>query len=174
MISYSEIKKIENISCEEISNNCNLHYTFHFILNKLVHVSIRWVYISRRCNCKTKNKHKLRAGTRKYKLKAGTVKHKLGTRTVKYKFGSETGAGASAGGRETQIPSELTHSKTMFLYNRNQSIDFHSKMIHCFLCESGIWTVVLNWSIKNENNELIWCLFLKFEWKFAHWKSIYI
>ena len=107
-------------------------------------------------------------------MKAGTVKHKLGARTVKYKFGSETGARASAGGREAQIPSELTHSKTMFLSNRNQSIDFHSKMIHCFLCESGIWTVVLNWSIKSENNELIWCLFLKFEWKFAHWKSIYL
>ena len=31
------------ISCEEISNNCNLLIS-HIILNKLVHISRRWVY----------------------------------------------------------------------------------------------------------------------------------
>ena len=32
------------ISCEEISNNCNLLVS-HIILNKLVNISRRWVYI---------------------------------------------------------------------------------------------------------------------------------
>ena len=35
VISYSQIEKIENISCEEISNNYNL-LIVHIILNKLV------------------------------------------------------------------------------------------------------------------------------------------
>ena len=49
MISSNQIKKIENISCEEISNNCNLLIA-HIILNKFVHISRRWVYISRHCH----------------------------------------------------------------------------------------------------------------------------
>ena len=40
VISCNNIKKIENISCEEISNNCNLLIS-HIILKKLIHVSSR-------------------------------------------------------------------------------------------------------------------------------------
>ena len=40
VISYGQIKKIENVSCEEISNNCNLLIA-HIILNQLVHISRR-------------------------------------------------------------------------------------------------------------------------------------
>ena len=40
MISCNNIKKIENIPCEEISNNCNLLIS-HIILKKLMHVSSR-------------------------------------------------------------------------------------------------------------------------------------
>ena len=40
VISYRQIKKIENVSCEEISNNCNLLIA-HIILNQLVHISRR-------------------------------------------------------------------------------------------------------------------------------------
>ena len=40
MIGYSQIKKIEYMFCEEISNNCNLLIA-HIILNQLVHVSRR-------------------------------------------------------------------------------------------------------------------------------------
>ena len=36
VISYSQIKKIENMFCKEISNSCNL-----LILNKLVRISRR-------------------------------------------------------------------------------------------------------------------------------------
>ena len=36
VISYRQIKKIENISCEEISSNCSLLIA-HIKLNKLVH-----------------------------------------------------------------------------------------------------------------------------------------
>ena len=44
VISYSQIKKIQNISGEEISSNCSL-LIGHIILNKLVHISRRCVYI---------------------------------------------------------------------------------------------------------------------------------
>ena len=40
VITYSQIKKIENISFGEISNNCDLLIA-HIILNKLVHISKR-------------------------------------------------------------------------------------------------------------------------------------
>ena len=40
VISYSQIKKIENISCEGISNNCGLLIA-HIKLKKLVHISRR-------------------------------------------------------------------------------------------------------------------------------------
>ena len=58
--SYRQIKKIKNISCAEISNNCNLLIA-HIILNNLAHIIRRWIYISRHVtitnfNCKTKNK----------------------------------------------------------------------------------------------------------------------
>ena len=45
----SQIKKIENISCEEISSNWNFHIP-HVILKKLVHVNRRWVYVRVHCN----------------------------------------------------------------------------------------------------------------------------
>ena len=60
VISYCQIKKIENISGAKISNNCNLLIA-HNILNDLVHISRRRVYICRHVtitnfNCKTKNR----------------------------------------------------------------------------------------------------------------------
>ena len=45
-ISYRQINKIENVSCAEISNNCKLLIA-HIILNNLVHIISRWIYISR-------------------------------------------------------------------------------------------------------------------------------
>ena len=36
VISYRHLKKFENISCEEISSNCNL-LIFHILIKKQVH-----------------------------------------------------------------------------------------------------------------------------------------
>ena len=46
VISYSQIRKIENISGEEISNNYILLIS-HITLNELVHINRGWGYRSR-------------------------------------------------------------------------------------------------------------------------------
>ena len=49
VISYSQIKKIENIFYEKVSSNYNLLIS-HIIIKHLVHINRRWVYIRRHCN----------------------------------------------------------------------------------------------------------------------------
>ena len=105
VISYRQIKKIENISCAEISKNCNL-LVAHIILNNLVHIIRRWVYLSRHVtitnfNCKTKN--------RRTQIESrGSSNTSLGPGLSDTDWGRGSGLGpearARARGRKTQIP----------------------------------------------------------------------
>ena len=80
--------------------NSPLHYTFHIILNKLVHISIRWIYISRHYNYKTKN--------RRTQIEGRCRKIQIWSRDRQIQI--RAGVRARTGGWEKQNPLQTVNS----------------------------------------------------------------